>query len=144
MVGVSHMNLGRCACLDESRCRIAEAEICFNAALGTLETTDFWNGLALVHEHMAEMYLRHDRANDALPCIDKRLELARRHGNKRIELEAWKQKAEAYEKLNRLTDQVDALKKCLEIEQRPSPYESLHRYLQGVTTRHAPPCPDGA
>lgn len=137
MVGVSHMNLGRCACLDQSQSRISEAEICFNAALGTLETTDFWNGLALVHEHMAEMYLRHDRPKDALPCVDKRIELAKRHGNKRIELEAWKQKAEAYEMLNCLTDQVDALKKCLDIEQRPSPYESLHRYLQGVTTRQS-------
>ncbi len=132
MVGVSQMNIGRCACLLED---FSEASIWFNAALGTLECTKFWNGLTLVYEHMAEMHLVQGNPSDALNCIDQRVELAVRHGNKRMESEAWEQKARAFEQMKRTGEALSALKKSLAVSQRPEPYESLHRYLEDVATR---------
>ncbi|NOT01309.1 MAG: tetratricopeptide repeat protein [Phycisphaerales bacterium] len=132
MVGVSQMNIGRCA---SAAGDVAEAEIWFNAALGTLEGTDFWNGLTLVYEHLADMYLRGDRPDDALGSIDKRIDLARRHGNRRMEAHAWSQKARAFEQLNRKDDALDALRKSIDISQQPALYDSLHRYLNEATSR---------
>ncbi len=132
MVGVSQMNIGRCACLLSD---FSEADIWFNTALGTIEQTNFWNGLTLVYEHMAELRLLEEKPEQALDCIDRRIELAARHGNKRMESEAWEQKARAFEQLNRTADALNALKKSLAVSQRPEPYESLHRYLEDITTR---------
>ncbi len=132
MVGVSQMNIGRCACLMQD---YSEAAIWFNAALGTLERTKFWNGLTLVYEHMAEMHLIQSRTHDALQCIDHRIELAARHGNKHMESDAWEQKARTYEQMKRTDDALSALKKSLAVSQRPEPYESLHRYLEDIATR---------
>lgn len=132
MVGVSQMNIGRCACLMND---FVEADIWFNAALGTIERTSFWNGLTLVYEHLAEMRLLENKPSEALACIDRRIELAARHGNKRMESEAWEQKARAYEQMNRTADALGALKKSLAVSQRPEPYESLHRYLEDITSR---------
>ena len=133
-VGVSQMNLGRCACLLAD---YTEAKMRFEAALTILEPTGFWNGLTLVYEHLAEMYLRQDNVDAALGCIDQRIELARRHGNNRMEAQAWEQKARAYE-IKQQTDQaLDCLKRSLEISKRPPPYESLHRYLEEVASRRA-------
>ncbi len=134
MVGVSQMNLGRCACLLNE---YGEAEVWFQSALGTLERTSFWNGLTLVYEYMADMYLLENRPSDALATIEKRIELARRHGNRRMESEGWEQKARAFEEMNHTTDALTALKKSVEISQRPAPYDSLHRYLEEVTSRTA-------
>jgi len=134
LVGVSQMNQGRCACLLGD---YAEAGRRFEAALATLQKTDFWNGLALVHEHMAEMHLQQDNLDAALACIDRRIELARRHSNNRMEAEAWEQRARAYEKRRQTDRALECLKRSLEASQRPAPYESLHRYLQEVAHRAA-------
>ncbi len=134
MVGISQMNLGRCACLADD---YVAAERCFEDALAALQRTRFWNGLALVYEHMAEMYLRQGRAERALETIGERIEVACRHGNRRMEAEAWEQKARAFEMLNRTDEAIKALKKSFEIAQRPGPHQSLHRYLEEVTSRTA-------
>ncbi len=131
-VGVSHMNLGRCACLMG---QFAEAEACFDEALQTLEGTDFWNGLTLVYEHMADMYLQEGNTAAAMHAIDKRLELAIKHGNQRMEAEAWEQKAKAHELAGSKDDAVRCLKRSIEISQRPVPHESLNRYLSEITKR---------
>jgi tetratricopeptide (TPR) repeat protein len=131
-VGVSQMNQGRCACLLGD---YAEARRRFEAALSTLQKTDFWNGLALVHEYMAEMHLQQDDLDAALACIERRVELARRHGNNRMEAEAWEQKARAYEKRRQTDRALECLKRSLEASQRPAPYESLHRYLEEIAHR---------
>ncbi|MEE9293631.1 MAG: tetratricopeptide repeat protein, partial [Phycisphaerae bacterium] len=132
MVGVAQMNIGRCACLMTD---FEEAGIWFNAALGSLERTKFWNGLTLVYEHLAEMHLLESKPQDALGCIDKRIELAGRHGNKRMESQAWEQKARAYEQMKRTGEALEALKTSLAVSQRPEPYESLHRYLEEIAHR---------
>ncbi len=129
MVGVSQMNLGRCACLQRN---FDEARVWFNAALGTLERTSFWNGLTLVYEHMAEMYLQAGQPENALPAIQKRIELAQRHGNRRMEADAWEQKARALETLDNTAEALAALRKSVAIARQPAPYESLHRYLNDV------------
>jgi len=134
MVGVSQMNLGRCACLAAD---FGEAERWFRESLATLDRTRFWNGLTLVYEHMAEMYLRQNRAEDALATVEQRIGLARRHGNRRMEAQAWEQQARAFELIGRTDDALKALKKSVEISQQPAPYESLHRYLEEVTSRSA-------
>lgn len=126
MVGVSQMNLGRCACLQR---HFDESRVWFNAALGTLERTSFWNGLTLVYEHMADMFLQSSDPEKALSAIDNRIELAQRHGNHRMEADAWEQKARAFECLDRTNDALAALRKSVEIARQPAPYESLHRYL---------------
>lgn len=134
LVGVSQMNIGRCACLAGD---YAEAGIWFNSALGTLERTKFWNGLTLVFEHLADMHLLDNHPDEAITNIDRRIELARRHGNQRMESMAWEQRARAFEQMKRTDEALKALKKSVEVSQRPAPYESLHRYLQEVTS-HKP------
>ncbi len=133
-VGVSQMNLGRCACLLE---QYGEAKERFDAALAALERTHFWNGLTLVYEYMAEMYLRTRSLEDALASIDHRINLARRHDNNRMEAEAWEQKARAYELMGQSDKAMTALKQSVEVSQRPAPHESLHVYLAEVCKRPA-------
>jgi serine/threonine protein kinase/Tfp pilus assembly protein PilF len=131
-VGVTQMNMGRCACLIGD---FSEAAIWFGAALGSLERTKFWNGLTLVYEHMAEMHLLENEPTQAINAIDQRIELAARHGNRRMEAQAWEQKARAFEQLGQTNDALAALKTSLSVSQRPEPYESLHRYLADVASR---------
>ncbi len=132
MVGVSQMNLGRCATkLD----RLEQAEIWFHSALGTLESTGFWNGLALVHEYMADMYIQQQRLAEAMATVDHRIDVTHRHGNRRMEAQAWEQKAKIFELSESTSDALQALKRSLEISQQPAPCESLHRYLHDVTSR---------
>jgi tetratricopeptide (TPR) repeat protein len=128
------MNLGRCACLMG---QLDEAKMRFDAALSALEGTGFWNGLTLVYEHMAEMYLQARRLGDALDSIDHRIDLARRHDNNRMEAEAWEQKARAFELMGQSAKAMSALKRSLEVSQRPAPHESLHVYLAEVCRRPA-------
>lgn len=132
--GVSQMNLGRCACLLEE---FEEAQSKFDAALAILQGTDFWNGLTLVYEYLAEMHLRMDSLPKALACIAQRIDLARRHGNNRMEAEACEQKARAYEQMGQTDEAIKALKESVTISQRPAPYESLHVYLEEVCKRPA-------
>jgi hypothetical protein len=84
---------------------------------------------------MAEMHLLSGKPAEAIRCIDKRIELAARHGNKRMESQAWEQKARAFEQMKRTADALDALKKSVAVSQRPEPYESLHRYIEEITTK---------
>jgi len=133
-VGVSQMNLGRCACLVGDYTQASER---FDAALDALGGTGFWNGLTLVYEYMAEMHLLTGRPEAALAAIDQRIDLACRHDNHRMEAEAWEQKARAFELLGQTDKALTALKRSVEISQRPSPHESLHVYLAEVCRRPA-------
>ena len=98
------MHLGRCASLAG---QFAEAKNEFALALNALEETSFWNGLARVYEHIAEMHLRLGHYDEAARCADQRIELARRHANRRMETSAWHQKAEALRRAGR-TEEADA------------------------------------
>jgi len=131
-VGICHMNLGRCAAQTHD---FAEAEARFDDALSALQSTDFWNGLTMVYEHMAEMYLQEGDTAAALSAIDRRLELARKHDNQRMEAQAWEQKAKAHELANNRDEAVHCLKQSLEIAQRPAPGASISHYLHELTQR---------
>ena len=87
----------------------------FDAALAALEGPDFWNGLTLVYEQMAEMHLQMSKFTDALAAVDRRIDLARRHGNNRMEAEAWEQKARAHERLGQRDEALAALRHSLQI-----------------------------
>ncbi|MCH7719722.1 MAG: tetratricopeptide repeat protein [Planctomycetes bacterium] len=133
-VGISHMNLGRCACLIED---YDEARSRFRSALSILEGTDFWNGLTLVYEHLAEMHLRLEEFGEALESVDQRIDLARRHDNQRMEAAGWEQKARVYELMKDTDQALVCLKHSVDVSQHPVPHESLHRYL-GVLADRTP------
>jgi len=91
-MGIAHMNLGYCALLQGC---LAEAKNELVIALNILEQTSFWNGLARVYEYMADLNLRLSNCTEAVRCTEKRIKLAQRHSNLRMESAAWRQKAEA-------------------------------------------------
>ena len=90
-MGIAFMNLGHCALLQG---RLADAKHELAVALNILEKTSFWNGLARVYEYMTTLNLRRNNIDQAIQCVDKRIELARRHANRRMEADARGQKAE--------------------------------------------------
>jgi tetratricopeptide (TPR) repeat protein len=94
-------------------------------ALEQLNATEFWNGATIAYEHLAELHLKQQSPESAFDCIEKRIDLARRHGNRHMEAAAWEQKARAYE----LTDQKDVAMECLrksfDLQQRKDPYEKI-------------------
>ncbi|MGD8451560.1 MAG: tetratricopeptide repeat protein [Phycisphaerae bacterium] len=105
-MGIAHMNVGHCALLQG---RLGEAKAELATALNILEQTSFWNGLARVYEYMADLNLRLSNCTAAVTCAERRIELARRHANRSMEIAAWRQKAEAL----RLAGRVDEAAACL-------------------------------
>ncbi len=91
-MGVAHMNLGHCALLQG---QLADAKHELVMALNILEQTSFWNGLARVYEYMADLNLRLSNHAEAVRCTERRIELAQRHSNLRMESAARRQQAEA-------------------------------------------------
>jgi tetratricopeptide (TPR) repeat protein len=100
-MGVAYMNLGHCA-LNQGRLADAKHELAI--ALNILEQTSFWNGLARVYEYMADLNLRLSNCVEAIRCAERRIELARRHSNVRMETAGWRQKAEALRLAGRAAD----------------------------------------
>ncbi|MBU0639703.1 MAG: tetratricopeptide repeat protein [Planctomycetes bacterium] len=110
-VGLSHMHLGQC---DSFQGRFGEAKSEFAMALNALEETSFWNALARAYECTAEMNIRLGNGEEAARCADKRVELARLHGNRRMEAAAWRQKADAL----RIAGHTDEAAACFERAER--------------------------
>lgn len=131
-IGVAHMNLGRCNGLMQ---RYDAALVAFRRALDALKETSFWNGQAVVYEHLGNLYIQLDQPKEALEAIEKRRELARRHGNRRMEASAWEQKAHAHEKAGRTDQAMKCLQTSLQVSQRAAPFEDLRRYLEEVVSR---------
>jgi tetratricopeptide (TPR) repeat protein len=121
-IGVCHTNIGRCyACLQD----YSEARDHLTTALDSLNATEFWNGATVAYEHLAELHLRQQAPESAFECIEKRIDLAKRHGNRHMEAAAWEQKARAYELTNRKDVAMECLRKSFELQQRKDPYESV-------------------
>ncbi len=91
-LGVAYMNLGHCSLLQD---RLSDAKHELAIALGTLEPTSFWNGLARVYDYMYQLNLRLGDRTEAIRCARQRYDLARRHDNQVIAEEAKRQCAEA-------------------------------------------------
>jgi tetratricopeptide (TPR) repeat protein/tRNA A-37 threonylcarbamoyl transferase component Bud32 len=104
--GISHMHLGRCASLEG---QFASAKNEFALALNTLEGISFWNARAITYEYIAEMNLRLGDYAEAVRCAEKKIELARRHANRTMEVAAWRQKAEALRRSGRPREAEDCL-----------------------------------
>lgn len=131
-VGISHLHLGRCACLMQ---RFDEAREEFDRALAELEQTRFWNGLAVVYQHLAEMHLHQGEVHQGFACIEKRIELAQRHANRRMECAGWEQKARAHERLGQRTEALECLRRSLAISGRSMTDDELGGYLQELVQR---------
>lgn len=114
-VGIGYTYLGRCAA---QQGRLSDAKIDLAMALNILEKTRFWNGLARAYETISEIHLRTGDWVEAARCADKRIELARQHGNQRMEESAWKQRLEALQKAGR---EREAAQCRLEIERLQAP-----------------------
>lgn len=91
-IGVSHLNLGRCASLSGD---FETAKNEFTLAFNALEETRFWNGLTRAYDYVAEMNLRLHDYREALRCADKSIELARLHANRSMEAAGWRHRAAA-------------------------------------------------
>lgn len=111
-IGIAHMNIGHCALLEG---RFAEARQELTSALNILERTSFWNGLARVYEYLAELNLKLDNLPSAVRCAERRIELAHRHANLRMEAAAWLQKAAALECLQRTAQAAACRAKAREL-----------------------------
>lgn len=105
-VGVAYMNLGQCAILTG---RLTDAKHELAMALNLLDDTGFWNGRARVYEFMADLNLRLGNTEEAVRCADRRIALAAKHGNARMESAAWAQKAKAL----KLAGRTAEASKCL-------------------------------
>ena len=112
-MGVAQMNLGHCALLQG---RLADAKHELLIALNVLEKTSFWNGLARVYEHMAELNLRLSNFAEALRCAEMRLALAQRHENRHMEAAAGKQKATALKLAGRTDEAQQTLAEVARLE----------------------------
>jgi tetratricopeptide (TPR) repeat protein len=108
-VGLAHTHLGRCATLAG---RWSDARHELTLGLNILEATSFWNGLAQVFEHMADLNLRLGHFLEAARCADRRIELAQRHANRRTEAAAWRQKADALRAAGQPAEADDCLRRA--------------------------------
>jgi tetratricopeptide (TPR) repeat protein/tRNA A-37 threonylcarbamoyl transferase component Bud32 len=131
-VGITHMHLGRCACLTQQFDEAAEE---FDRALAELEQTRFWNGLTLVYQHLAEMHLQQGDAQQAFACIDKRIELAQKHANRRMECAGWEQKARAHQRLGQQDEALAALRQSLQLSAISKTAEESLQQLQLLAQR---------
>lgn len=112
-VGVAYMNLGHCALLMG---RLSDAKHELLMALNLLERTSFWNGRARVYEFMAELNLRLGNDAEALRCAERRVQLAARHHNVRMQAAAWRQKAEALRRAGRAAEAAESLSQAAQAE----------------------------
>lgn len=103
-IGVAFMNLGQCALLQR---RFDDAKGELAAALTLLEETRFWNGLGRVFEFMGDLALQTGRWSEAERCAAKRIELAARHANSRMEAEGWRQRGRAQRGAGRSSEALE-------------------------------------
>ncbi len=126
-VGVCHTHLGRC--LFQMRdFELAESHL--TLAVESLTDTQFWNGMTIAYEQLAELHITRKETSAAFECIAKRIDLARLHENRPIEASAWEQKARAHE----LGDQKDAAIECMR--------KSLRLQQATMLKTHNPTIPD--
>lgn len=119
-VGISYSYLGRC---HNYLGNYEEAARCFESAVQHLLDTEFWNGMANAYEHQAELYLSQKQPDAAFECIEKRIDLARKHVNKYVEASAWAQKARAYEITNQKDAALECLRNSVHLQQNKSPFQ---------------------
>lgn len=109
-IGVSHMNVGRCAALEGD---FTTAKHEFTMAVNALEETSFWNGLTRAYEYIADMHIELKNFEDAIRFANRRIELAGQHSNRSMEAAAWRQKAKALELMGH-TEQAEACRRKTE------------------------------
>lgn len=104
-VATTRLHLGRAAALEK---KVAEAQLEFTIALGALEETGFWSGLARAYEYIADLNIGLGDPEDALRCIERRIQLARQHKNPKTEAAAWQQRAGALERAGRSAEAAES------------------------------------
>jgi len=120
--GICLTNVGRCYFhmhdYDLAERRLTEASAC-------LSETEFWNARSAAEERLAELYLHLDQPTEALACIDKRIELARRHKNRFMEAAGWEQKSRAYELADDRDMAMDCMRQSFRLQQCVGVYDRL-------------------
>ncbi len=121
-IGICHTNIGRCHA-HMGDYELAEQHL--TTALETLGSTEFWNGMTVAYEQLAELHLCRKQPDAAFECVEKRIDLAQRHANRHMEAAAWEQKARAYELANRKDEAMDCLRKSFQLQQSKAPYDAV-------------------
>jgi tetratricopeptide (TPR) repeat protein len=117
-IGASRLNLGRCACLLNSL-DVAKDELM--QALEILEETSYWNGLAVAHQYLAEMYLMAADHDLAEQHARMGIELSDRHKNRRMQIAGWEQLARISARSGRTHEAGDHAAKALDLSgQQPT------------------------
>jgi len=128
-VGVSRINLGRCACLLKQYER-GRRELLL--ALSTLEDTSHWNAQATAHQYLGELFVATDSPSQALPHADKSIELAERHQNRRMQVKGWELKARAHHKADDRQAALECLRRARDISPQTDEHQDLDIYLREV------------
>lgn len=113
-IGICRMNIGRCFLHTQ---QFEHAESYLSQAVACLSSTQFWNGIAMAYEQLAELCLTRGRPDDAFEYIEKCVDLARRHDNRFLEASAWEQKARAYELADRKDEAIECMRKSFHLQQ---------------------------
>ncbi len=123
-IGNCHTHIGKCYAQMGD---LEQAERHLTSALETLGATEFWNGMTVAYEQLAELHLTRRQPDAAFDCIEKRIDLAQRHANRHMEAAAWEQKARAYELSAQKDEAMQCLRKSFQLQQSKAPYESASR-----------------
>jgi tetratricopeptide (TPR) repeat protein len=113
-IGICRTNIGRCYLHTQ---QFEQAESYLSQAVACLSSTQFWNGIAMAYEQLAELCLTRGRPDDAFEYIEKCVDLARRHDNRLLEAAAWEQKARAYELADRKDEAMECMRKSFHLQQ---------------------------
>ncbi len=121
-IGIGRTNLGRCllhlGALDEAQDHLHEA-------IRTLSSTEFWNGMTLAYEQLANLHIKRQQSQAALECIERRIELARKHDNRYAESAAWEQKSRAYELNQQKDEAIECMRRSFHLQRSKSPYDTV-------------------
>ncbi len=120
--GICHTHIGRCHA-HMGDYDLAEQHL--TTALEALGATEFWNGITFAYEQLAELHLCRKQPDAAFECVEKRIDLARRHANRHVEAAAWEQKSRAFEMAHRKDEAMDCLRKSIQLQQNKSPYDAV-------------------
>lgn len=116
-VGLTHLHIGRAATLEA---RYAEAKRELAIALTVFEDANFWNGLMRAHEYMVDLNMRLGDLNEALRGVEKRILLARKYGNARLEATALRQKADVLRASGNIEHAAEVSEQAVDCERRQS------------------------
>jgi len=128
-VGVSRINIGRCACLLKQYDR-GRRELLL--ALQVLEDTSHWNAQATAHQHLADLYINTDDPVRAREQAEKSIVLAKRHQNRHMQVQGWELKARAWDRAGDEPAALTCLRQAQDASPEPDRQQDLVAYLREI------------